>query len=647
MMINKYDSYIVESSTKGWRRRLSKLGSILLEDSPGKRVLLLGNEAIARGVFEAGIGVVTTYPGTPASEIGDSVSLVAREAGIYMEYSVNEKVAVETAAGAAISGVRALSAMKHVGVNVAADALMTLAYVGVRAGYVIVTADDPNCYSSQNEQDNRYYALLSSLPMLEPSNSQEAKDMVVHSIEISEMLELPCLLRTTTRVSHTRNPVTLGKLQKARVKGEFERNPRRFVMVPANARIQHKILLEKVKKAKEISEKSIYNQILREGKEIGIITSGVSYNYVIEAVDALNLEAGILKLGMSHPLPEMKISDFLKKYQKIVVVEELEPYLELHVRAFAKNHAPETEIYGRMNTDLFPKFGEFSTRLVVEALAKITKKKVPVEFEEIDKKFAETSKLLLPRPPVLCPGCPHRASFYVIKRATGGKAVHPTDIGCYALGIQPPLKIGDVLICMGASAGTACGISKVIEEPVVAVVGDSTFFHAAIPALVNAVYNKHRIVLVVLDNLTTAMTGHQPHPGTGLTGLGVSGKRVLVEDIARGCGVEYVGVVDPFKVREAIDVLKKALMHDGPAVVVFRSPCALLVTAEKRRRGEKIVSARVVAEKCTDCLACVKLLGCPALVVEDGRVVINDALCVGCMLCASVCPYDAIKLEVE
>jgi len=628
---------------------LARLKDLLLEDSPGKRVLLLGNEAIARGVLENGIGVVTTYPGTPASEIGDSVSLIARDAGIYMEYSANEKVAVEVAAGAAVSGVRALVAMKHVGVNVAADALMTLAYTGVRAGFVLVTADDPNCYSSQNEQDNRYYALLANLPMLEPSNSQEAKDMVGYAIEISEKLELPCILRTTTRVSHTRGPVTLGKIVKPNLKGKFIRDVKRFVMVPANARIQHKVLLRKMSETLKISEDSPLNRVVREGSNgIGVISSSAAYNYVLEATDVLGLDLSILKLGMTHPLPKNKIIEFMKGHSKIIVVEELEPYLELQIRALAKDYAPNIQIHGRADhPELFPKYGEFSTRTVIEAFSKILGVESPINFREIDEKFAEASKALLPRPPILCPGCPHRASFYVIRRAAGGKAICTTDIGCYALGIQPPLQIGDILICMGASVGTASGISRVIEDKVLAVIGDSTFFHAALPGLVNAVYNNHNFVLIVLDNLTTAMTGHQPHPGTGITGVSAPGKRVLIEDVAKGCGVEFVKVINPFKVKEAIQILKEAMQHSGPAVLVFRAPCALLVTAEKRRKAEPITPARIISEKCTGCMACIRLIGCPALVPSDDKVVINDALCVGCMLCAETCPYNAIVMAEE
>jgi indolepyruvate ferredoxin oxidoreductase alpha subunit len=609
------------------------------------QALLLGNEAIARGVLEAGIGVVTTYPGTPASEIGDSMAEIAKDAGIYMEYSVNEIVATEVAAGAANSGIRALSAMKHVGLNVAADLVMTLSYAGVRGGFVIVTADDPECYSSQDEQDNRYYALLSNLPCLEPSDSQEAKEMTISAVEISEKLELPVLLRTTTRVSHTRGPVTYGKLMKVKMKGEFPiRDVKRLVMVPAHSRPKHSVLLKKFEIAKEISESSPYNKIVRKAKsgEYGVISSSSAYNYAVEAVDLLGLDAGILKLGMTHPLPEKMIAKFLKAHEKMVVVEELEPYLELQVKAIAKDYAPDTAIFGKMGEAYFSREGELSTRRVATGLAKITGKKLSIDFGRIDERYAKVVVDLPRRPPILCAGCPHRATFYVMRKAVGDRALYATDIGCYALGIAPPLHIGDVMLCMGSSIGTAEGMRKATGKDTIAIIGDSTFFHAGIPGLINAVYNGHRVVLAVVDNLATAMTGHQPHPGTGETGMHVPSERILIEKVAEGCGVKFVKVVDPFKVKEAEAVLKEALAFDGPSVVVFRAPCTLMVVREKRRKGAELVACRI-NEKCTNCMACIRVLGCPALVVEDGRAGINEALCSACGLCASVCPYNAIE----
>ena len=617
---------------------------VLLEDNPGKRVLLLGNEAIARGVLEAGIGVVTTYPGTPASEIGDSISAIASEADLYMEYSINEKVAVEVAAGAANCKVRALTAMKHVGLNVASDLVMTLAYTGVRGGYVIVTADDPECHSSQNEQDNRFYALLSNLPCLEPSDPQEAKDMTISAIEISEKLELPVLLRTTTRISHTRGPVVYERLSKPNLKGEFIKDVKGLVMVPANSRPKHSVLLKIWEKAKAITETSPHNRVVREGRsrELRIISSSSAYNCAVEAADLLGLDFSILKLGMTHPLPEKMIGKFLKEHEKIIIVEELEPYLEMQIKAIAKDCAPNIEVYGKMGKQYFPKEGEFSTRTVATGLVEITGKKLPTDFRKIDERYAEIAGSLPSRPPILCAGCPHRASFYVIKKVAGEKAIYPTDIGCYALGIAPPLNVGDIMICMGASIGIAEGMSKVTGRDSIAVIGDSTFFHAGIPALINAVYNNHRITVAVLDNLATAMTGHQPHPGTGMTGMQSPTEKVLIEKVAEGCGVKYVKVVDPFKIREAIAVVKEALKQPSPSVVVFRAPCTLIAVREKRRSGVKIVPFKI-NKKCTDCMACVKLLGCPALVVDDGKVRIDETLCASCGLCVSICPYNAIE----
>jgi indolepyruvate ferredoxin oxidoreductase, alpha subunit len=336
------------------------------------------------------------------------------------------------------------------------------------------------------------------------------------------------------------------------------------------------------------------------------------------------------------------IAEFLKSYDRVVVVEELEPYLEIQIKAIAKDYAPDTVICGKMNGQYFPREGELTTRLVATGLSEITAKKLPIDFRKIEEKYGGVVKDLPSRPPILCAGCPHRASFYVIKKVGGEMAVYPDDIGCYALGIAPPLGVGDIMICMGASVGTAQGISRVTGRDTVATIGDSTFFHAGIPGLVNAVYNNSRIVVVVLDNLATAMTGHQPHPGTGLTGMQNPAERILIEKVAEGCGVKYVRVVDPFRTKEAATTLKGALQQPGPSVVVFRAPCTLMDAREKRRRGMAPAPSRIT-EKCTNCMACIKLLGCPAIVVEEGKVRIDENSCTACGLCISVCPYGAIE----
>jgi indolepyruvate ferredoxin oxidoreductase alpha subunit len=542
---------------------------VLLLGKPGDRHLLLGNEALARGAIEAGAHVFTMYPGTPASEIGDSLARIADDAGMYVEFSTNEKVALEVAAGASLAGARAMTAMKMVGLNVASDSLVTLAYVGVKGGLVIVSADDPNCFSSQNEQDNRYYALLANIPCLEPSNPQEARDMVLSAFDLSEKLELPVMLRMVTRVSHTRGPVMFGPVQKRKI-GSFEKNPERFVMVPANARRRHVALLEKMDLASKMVEESPYNRITGTGT-LGIITSGVSYNYCLEALRLTGIDARVLKVGTINPLPKDLISKFLQSIRETVVIEELEPYLEVQVKAIAHDAAKEARVLGKLD-GFFPRSGEFSQAIVATGLAKIVGKTGGLDYEATTKKATQVEAP--PRPPMLCPGCPHIASFHVIKVATEGKAIVATDIGCYALGYQPPLSVGDILISMGASAGLAAGFSKVTDDPVIGVVGDSTFFHASLPGLVNAAYNGHRFVYVVLDNLTTAMTGHQPHPGTGVTATGKTSKRVMIEELARACGVEYVKVVDPLQFEAAVSTMKEAIHQKGPAVVVFRRPCA-------------------------------------------------------------------------
>ena len=614
---------------------------VVLKGQPGQRYLLLGNEAVARGIIEAGVSVMTTYPGTPSSEIADTISAISREAGIYMEYSTNEKVAVETAAGAAVCGLRAATCMKHVGLNVASDALMTLAYVGVRAGMVVITADDPNCWSSQNEQDNRYYALLSGLPCLEPSSPQEAKDMTIRAIEISERLEVPCLLRLVTRVSHTRGPVLFGERVEPRKAGHFEKDVRRFVMVPAHARVRHRVLLEKMRAARELAEGSRdLNYVAREGSGLGIITAGAAFNYTMEALDALGLDASVLKLGMIHPFPSKLVADFAREHDAVLVVEELEPYLELNVRASLQAYGITTPVYGKMLAELLPRHGELSTRAVISALCELTSTRPPADFSAIDERVKASSAILPPRPPILCPGCPHRASFFVIKRVVGSEAICTTDIGCYALGIQPPLEVGDFLICMGASVGAACGLSKALGRRVVAIVGDSTFFHAAIPALINAVYNRHLVTVAVLDNLTTAMTGHQEHPGTGRTLRGEETVKVDLEALAKAVGVGHVRRVDAYDVKGVREALKEATARDEPSLVSAEGACILRNPLAGRK------ARRVDEDLCIDCGMCRKT-GCPAIMknAAGDKSFINAVLCAGevCDVCAKVCPKEAIK----
>lgn len=622
----------------------------LLEDNPGKRILLLGNEAIARGVLEAGVRLVAVYPGTPSSEIGNNLTAIAtRIPDFYFEFSTNEKVAMEVAGAAAVAGVRSMIACKGPGLNVAADPFLSLAYVGVRGGMVVVVADDPSMWSSQNENDSRYYALMANTPMLEPSDPVEAKSMLIEAFDISEKLELPVLYRTTTRVSHTRAPVELGPMRDRVSTVKFDKDPFRFVPIPSVAYKRHPWLLQQIEKARRISEETSLNYRIGQG-ELGIITSGVAFNYAIEAVSTLGLKAEILKLGMTHPLPERKISDFLQEHTKVVVVEELEPFLETQVRRVAQlNHIVVT-ILGK-EQGYFPRTYEYTPRTVIEGLAKILNRNTPINWQQIDSKAEELSSLPS-RPPLLCAGCPHRATYYAIRVATRGKAIYPSDIGCYTLSIAPPLETADILFDMGSSITTACGIARVTDQDVVATIGDSTFFASGLPGIVDAVYNRHPISVVVLDNRTTAMTGQQPHPGTGLTGMQEKVSPIDIVDVCKGLGVNYVRMVRPFDsmatlVSEIREMVAWVRENKQPAVLVSREPCALLAAIDRQQTGTPPHPYRVNSDLCNACKRCLHRLSCPAMYFdsETNKAVVDETLCNECGICAAVCPQGAINRE--
>jgi indolepyruvate ferredoxin oxidoreductase alpha subunit len=617
----------------------------ILENKTGKKLLLLGNEAITRGALEAGVDVATTYPGTPSSEIADTFSMIARDAtsknkdpGFYFEYSTNEKVALEVAAAASLCGLRALTCMKHVGLNVASDAFMTYLYIGCKGGHIIVSADDPGCHSSQNEQDNRYFAIFAGAPMLEPATPQEAKEMTRVGFDISEELSSPILLRTTTRLNHIRGPVEISKLKEPKRKGFFEKNPM-LVTTPAIARVRHSELLNMLKKAEGLSEKSPFNFILNIGKpeHWGIVTSGVSFNYVKEIVEDLGLNVRILKLGMTYPLPRAMCENFIKSCKNIVVVEELEPILENQFKAIAFDIGSNVKIFGK-STGHFSRLYEYNLDIVADAFSKIFNVKnlfyKPVE-----------SKIKLPsRPPVLCPGCPHRATYYAAKKAKPKDVIYPTDIGCYTLGRYKPLEMADLLLCMGSNAGMACGLAIATDQKIISFMGDSTFFHAAIPAIIDAAHHNHDLVITILDNRTTAMTGHQPHPGTDFDGMGRKAKRILVEDVVKGCGIDHVEVVDPNKIKETTEAFKRALEFKGPAVIVSKSPCILLENKNKTKRGEDIFVYEIDQEKCKKCKICISQFGCPSFYYgKDGTIYIDAQQCNGCGNCASICPFSAIS----
>ncbi len=607
----------------------------LVKAKPGDTLLLLGNEAIARAAIEAGTDLAATYPGTPASEIGLVLDDVAKDVGMKFQYAVNEKVAVEVASAVAIGGLKSLVFMKHVGLNVAADALLTLAYTGVRGAMVVVTADDPGCHSSQNEQDNRLFAKFANLPVLEPSNAQECLDLTKFAFEFSAFLEMPVLLRTTTRVSHSRGPVTVGEVTPPKGKAHFERDPNRFVMLPVNAREGHKRLLQKMRLAEGISESTPHNRIEDLGKkgDVGIIASGTAYTYLMEFAD--DLKGKVLKLGLTNPLPKTKVTTFLREVKRAVVLEELEPYLEEGVRALAQEYGITVDIYGK-EQGILPRNGELDLDLIAEALVR-----VGLLDAKAVQRLRETKLPKIPiRPPVLCPGCGHRGVAYAARQASRRQDVlFPVDIGCYTLIEYPPTATGDVLLCMGSSIGTAAGLATTTNQKVMAFIGDSTLYHAGIPALIHAVHQKLTMTVCIMDNGTTAMTGHQPHPGIGDDGH----TAVDMEGLVRACGVANLETLDAYDVKGLTKAFRRALERDGVSVVIARHECRLLELAALKRKGATPVLFEVIPEKCTKCGFCVDAFACPALVrLEDESVAIDPILCNGCGVCADVCPPKAI-----
>jgi len=580
---------------------LNKVAEVTLtSDAPGASMFMLGNEAIARGAIEAGVQVVAAYPGTPSSEISETLVNNAKNTGMYAEWSINEKVALETAMAGAISGLRSLSIMKHVGVNVAHDPLMSASYMGL-GGLVLITADDPGQWSSQNEQDNRYIARQGYIPVLEPCSAQEAKDMMVDAFRLSEEFGQMFMLRSVTRIGHARSDVVLGGIQAEKRQGKFVKDPQRLVCLPANFRINRRQVIKRMTKIRGVVDTLPYNHItLKKGAKLGVIACGISYGYALEAIKWMGLEdkISILKIGTPYPLPEKLTQQLLKSVPEVVVVEELEPFVEDAVKVVAQDADIALKIHGK---DVLSLAGELSTRQVAEALSKLTGTKPPIDFAAIDKLREETASLLPLRPPTMCAGCPHRASLYAVNIAcrryqqeTGIEPIKTSDIGCYALGANAPLNADDVAICMGGAFGLANGFAHVLDVPVVAHLGDGTFFHSGISPMINAVYNKSNMTMVVLDNSTTGMTGFQPHPGaTGDTALDIK-----IEDIAKASGVKFVRVVDAFDLPKLIDVMGEAIRFKGPSVIVARRLCNIIDQREKRKTGEKTLPYVVDPEKC-------------------------------------------------
>lgn len=605
---------------------------ILLDSKSGEKHLLLGNEAIARGAIEAGVGFVSAYPGTPSSEVPDTFYKLSPYGDFYFEYSVNEKVALEVGGGASLGGVPTLVCMKHVGVNVAADPLMSLAYVGTPGGLVLLSADDPGCHSSQNEQDNRYYARLAGLPCFEPSTAQEAKDMTKEALLLSRKWQQPVMLRTTTRINHLRGPVVFGE-KKQVPKAQFKRDPYRFVPLPAIARLRHPVLLENLEKIRKEIENHPYNKARIKSK-LGIIASGISRAYLNDVLNDLDLfdEVSVLELGITYPLAEKTLLDFLSQMDKVLVLEELEPILEDSVRVICQKNNLNTKVYGKDKnlTRLF----EYSTKKIETAILKF------LERPKSKPKGCEEEKELPGRPPNLCAGCPHRAVYYSVRKVFGDDAIYATDIGCYTLGFLPPHRACDFLFCMGSSISGGSGMARATGKTVIGYIGDSTFFHSGLTGLVNAVYNNHNLLVIILDNQTTAMTGHQPHPGVVKTLMGDNKSRVDIETIVKGCGVTHVKKVNPLNLKKTLSVLQKFKELSGVRVIIAEQPCTLFATKVLKKKS---LTYAYVEKQHEEVEKCLKELACPAFYKKDGKIFIDESLCSGCMFCVQITNYIKAK----
>lgn len=575
--------------------------------------LLLGNEAVARGLYEAGVKIASSYPGTPSTEITETA---AKFDEIDCEWAPNEKVAVEVATGASFAGARAFSAMKHVGLNVAADPFFTMSYIGVNGGLVIAVADDPGMHSSQNEQDSRNYAIGAKIPMLEPADSSECKEFTKLAYDLSEQFDTPVVLRLTTRISHSRSLVELCPREE-RDLIPYEKNPQKNVMLPAMAKIKHPMVEERTLKLAEWAEHSDINRIEMNDASIGIIAAGACYQY---AKEAMGDNASYLKLGMVHPLPVDLIKRFASQVDTLYVIEELDDIIETHCIKIGVN------VIGKQ---LFPRCGEFNQQLVRELL---TKQQLPKNALDVP---------IPVRPPVMCCGCPHRGLFYALKRA---KVYVSGDIGCYTLGASAPLGMMDTCVCMGASVSALHGYNKALgeagEKKSVAVIGDSTFMHSGITGLVDIAYNATNSVVIILDNSITGMTGHQQNPTTGYNIKGDPAAKVDLEALCRSVGINRVRVCDPYDLKQTQQVIKEELEAEEPSVIISRRPCALLKYVKHKP------SLVVSQEKCIGCKACLGI-GCPAISMKDGKAVIDHTQCVGCGVCEGLCPKKAIGAKEE
>ena len=570
--------------------------------------LLIGNEAVARGLYEAGLRVASSYPGTPSTEITECI---AKYDDVYSEWAPNEKVAMEVAAGAAIAGARSFCAMKHVGLNVAADPLFTASYTGINAGMVIAVADDPGMHSSQNEQDSRHYAKAAKVMMLEPSDSEECLQYAKLAFDLSEQFDTPVILRLTTRVAHSRSLVHVSERDEKALK-EYKKDPMKYVMMPGMAIKKHVVVEQRILDQVSWAETAEINTVEYNSTEIGVITSGISYQY---AKEALGANASYLKLGCVYPLPVQKIKDFAAKCKKVYVVEELDPFIEEHCKQNG------IEVIGK---EAFTLQGEYSQSLIA---------KVILGKEDA---FLAMALDIPARPPVLCAGCPHRGLYYALKKLN---VTVSGDIGCYTLGALAPLGMMDTCICMGASVSALHGRNKADEQNAkksVAVIGDSTFMHSGVTGLINIAYNQSNSTVIILDNSITGMTGHQDNPTTGKTIKGDPTTAVSLEMLAKAVGIDRVRVIDPYNLAECEQVIREEVEADAPSVIISRRPCALLKYVKHNP------PMKVNAEKCVGCKMCMKI-GCPAISMKEKKSVIDFTQCVGCAVCSQLCKFGAIE----
>lgn len=612
--------------------------------------LLMGNEAIARGAIEAGVKAVIGYPGTPSSEVIQTLVQDAEESSIKAEWSVNEKVAFDIGTGVALGGYRALVTMKMSGLNVASDSIMSVAYGDVNGGLVVYVADDPSAHAGMEEQDSRFYAKLTLLPMIDVTDPQDAKDAVVEAFDLSEEFKMPVFLRSTTSVAHMRGEVKLGPVKHPKRAGELKRDIRRFTRAsPVWCMEQHERLNDKIEEMRAKIESSRLNElnIPEDNRGFGVIASGVSWNFLKEAIARHGLEnIATLRIGTVNPLPEKMIRFLLEKVDKVLVLEELEPYIELHVKALIGDLGKQVLVHGKYDETL-SRIGEYNIDIVERAIGKLVGYDL-IEDPGLDKLRREAANLAPRRPLPFCPGCPHRATYTAMRQAfrelgyEEGDVIVTGDIGCTILGMHPPFNICWTEVSMGASIGLACGLRYIEpEKPIIATIGDSTFFHAGIPPTINASWYNTNIVIAILDNKITAMTGHQPSPGSDHTLGGERAEPILIEDLIKASGIKKVRVVDPYDMKLTKEAFVEALKVEGPSVLVLRRTCSLV----SRRMGLIGPPSKVALDKCRGCSLCTKTLSCPAMsIIEEGKSTIDPATCNACGICAQICPFDAIKI---